>query len=118
TLARSVGPARRVRVVHNGVPPGGDVPPDAEVAALAGDGPLVGAVSHLQPRKGLDVLLGALPGVLARHPAARLAVVRGGAAPQRRSTSCSPIATRVRGTGRARRRGCESRSRSTRCSRG
>src|SRR5262249_20347416 len=50
-LARSIGPARRVRVVHNGVPPGDDVPAAAEVAALAGEGPLVGVVSHLQPRK-------------------------------------------------------------------
>jgi len=79
-LARSVGPARRVRVVHNGVPAGDDVPRDAELAALAREGPLVGVVSHLQPRKGLDVMLSAMPLVLTRHPAARLAVVGDGPA--------------------------------------
>jgi glycosyltransferase involved in cell wall biosynthesis len=79
-LARTIGPARRVRVVHNGVPAAAEITPDEEVAALAPDGSLIGVVSHLQPRKGLDVLLSALPSVLARHPAARVAVVGEGPA--------------------------------------
>jgi glycosyltransferase involved in cell wall biosynthesis len=79
-LARSIGPKRRVRVVHNGVPAGDGVAAAPEVADLTVGGKLVGVVSHLQPRKGLDVLLDALPGVLARHSDARLAIVGDGPA--------------------------------------
>ena len=73
-LARSVGPAGRVRVVHNGIdaPPAGDAA--AELAELQARGPVVGALALLRPGKGLETLIDAMPAVLERHPTATLAV--------------------------------------------
>ncbi|HZB22009.1 MAG TPA: glycosyltransferase family 4 protein [Blastococcus sp.] len=66
--------------------PGVDVDrftPDADGAAVReryglGDAPVVVCVSRLVPRKGQDVLVAGWPGVLARHPDARLLLVGGG----------------------------------------
>ncbi|MFP4636420.1 MAG: glycosyltransferase family 4 protein [Nitriliruptoraceae bacterium] len=89
---------RASRVVR--VPPGVDTDrfrPDIDGAALrerwgvAAAAPLVGSVSRLVPRKGLDVLLAAWPTVLERHPTARLAIVGDGPMSQRLTT----IATRL-----------------------
>lgn len=79
-----LAPARAV-VVHNGV--------DLDVAADRGGAeaarrdlgvpagaPLVLTVSVLRPGKGIEVLLDALPAVLARQPGARFAVVGDGPA--------------------------------------
>ena len=74
-LARSIGPASRVRVVHNGIEPAGDVAPDARVAALAAEGPLLGALTQLRPGKGLETLIDATPALLAQHGGARIAIV-------------------------------------------
>lgn len=81
---------RAGRVVR--VPPGVDTDrfrPDVDGAALrsrwgvAPTAPLVGSVSRLVPRKGLDVLLAAWPRVLERQPDARLAIVGDGPMSQR-----------------------------------
>jgi glycosyltransferase involved in cell wall biosynthesis len=73
-LARTVGPAERVRVVHNGIEPAGAGPVDRRVAELAQDGPVVCALTLLRPGKGIETLLDALPEVLARRPRARIAI--------------------------------------------
>lgn len=67
------------RVVHNGLAleafDAAAAGATAPVAWPAGDGPLLGAVSWLIPWKGFDVLLRALPAVLAVRPDVRLAIV-------------------------------------------
>jgi glycosyltransferase involved in cell wall biosynthesis len=78
----------RLVVVNNGVEPGrpGDGADAAEAVRrelrVPGDAPLVVTVSVLRPGKGLEVLLAAVPAVLAEHPRARFAVVGDG--PERR----------------------------------
>jgi glycosyltransferase involved in cell wall biosynthesis len=73
-LARKVGPAGRVRIVHNGIEPAGAGPADRRVAELAEGGPVVCALTLLRPGKGIETLIDALPTVLARHPHARVAI--------------------------------------------
>jgi glycosyltransferase involved in cell wall biosynthesis len=73
-LARTIGPAGRVRVVHNGIEPAGAGPVDRRVAELAESGPVVCALTHLRPGKGIETLIDALPEVLARRPHAQLAI--------------------------------------------
>jgi glycosyltransferase involved in cell wall biosynthesis len=73
-LARAVGPAERVRVVHNGIEPAGVGPVDRRMAELAADGPLVCALTLLRPGKGIETLIDALPAVLACEPRTRLAI--------------------------------------------
>jgi glycosyltransferase involved in cell wall biosynthesis len=80
-LARVVGPARKVSVVHNGIEPAGDGPVHPRVAELAREGPVIGALTLLRPGKGLETLLDAMPLVLARHPSSQLAI--GGDGPDR-----------------------------------
>jgi glycosyltransferase involved in cell wall biosynthesis len=65
--------ARRLAVVHNGCPPCPGVP----VVPLP-DGLVIGAVSTLRPAKALDVLLDAMPAVLAAVPDAKLVIAGGG----------------------------------------
>jgi glycosyltransferase involved in cell wall biosynthesis len=74
-LARAIGPAARVRVIHNGItpPPPGGV--DPALADLARRGPVIGALTLLRPGKGLETLLAAAPVLLARHPDAHFAIV-------------------------------------------
>ncbi len=73
-LARTLGPAERVRVVHNGIEPAGAGAVDPRMAELAQGGPVVCALTLLRPGKGIETLIDALPGVLARHPRARVAI--------------------------------------------
>ncbi len=73
-LARSVGPSRRVRVIHNGIGPAEDGPVDARLADLARRGPMIGALTLLRPGKGLETLIDAVPRVLASHPSAQVAI--------------------------------------------
>ena len=130
-LAREQGLRARVEVVHNGCEPCPDIAVAPEIAALAG--PVVGTVSTLRPAKRLDVLLDAMPRVLAAVPGGavrdrRRRAARGGPArpgraarrrapsflpwqpptyrvPARASTStCSPRAGRRSRSGRWRRR--------------
>ncbi len=50
---------------------------------VEGEGPVLAFVGRVdEPRKGLGVLLAALPAVLAAHPTVRLRVVGGGGSPQ------------------------------------
>jgi len=77
-LARSVGPARRVRVIHNGIAPAPDGAVDPRVAELARGGPVVGALTLLRPGKGLETLIAAIPEVLARHADVKVAIVGDG----------------------------------------
>jgi glycosyltransferase involved in cell wall biosynthesis len=77
-LARSVGPRRRVRVVHNGIPLPGPGGVDARLEQLKRLGPVLGALTQLRPGKGLETLLDATPLLLARHPGAQLAIVGDG----------------------------------------
>jgi glycosyltransferase involved in cell wall biosynthesis len=80
-LARTVTPADRVSVVHNGI----DVAavavgePDARMQALRSRGPLVCTVCQLRPGKGMETLIDAWPAVIADQPDAQLAVVGDGA---------------------------------------
>ncbi len=77
-LARSVGPANRVRVVHNGIAPAHDGAPDPYIADLGSGGPVIGTIARLRPGKGLETLIEAAPHVLARHPDAKIAIVGDG----------------------------------------
>ncbi|HEV2980167.1 MAG TPA: glycosyltransferase [Solirubrobacteraceae bacterium] len=90
-LARSIGPAARVRVVHNGIPspPAGD--PDARLAGLRARGPVIGALTLLRPGKGLETLLAAAPSLLHRHPDAQLAIVGEGPDLQQLSEQASEL---------------------------
>lgn len=85
-VARVLG--KRSRVLHNAVdfsrfPPD----PDRAVArsrvleelGLPADALLLGSVGRLAPQKGYDLLLAAMPSVLARHPNARLLLIGDGA---------------------------------------
>jgi glycosyltransferase involved in cell wall biosynthesis len=76
---RRLRSSQRLVVVNNGTatcPPGGEA--DADLSALRGEGPLAAAITVMRPEKGLDVVLAAVPHVLARMPQARLAVVGSG----------------------------------------
>jgi glycosyltransferase involved in cell wall biosynthesis len=77
-LAASVGPANRVRVVHNGIERAPTGPGDPDVLALAQRGPLICTVTQLRPGKGVETLIDAVPPVVARHPTAHIAIVGGG----------------------------------------
>ncbi|WP_052401546.1 glycosyltransferase family 4 protein [Muricoccus aerilatus] len=63
-------------VVHLPVPPQPDPPAEARavVAGLRGEGPLLLTVARLEPRKGIDAVIRALPALAARHPGLRYAV--------------------------------------------
>lgn len=77
-LARGVGASSRVRVVYNGIAPPGEGPLDARIAALAAQGPVIGALTLLRPGKGVETLIDAMPAVLARRPDVQLAIVGDG----------------------------------------
>ncbi|MGH2870528.1 MAG: glycosyltransferase family 4 protein [Solirubrobacteraceae bacterium] len=73
-LARAVGPAHRVRVVHNGV----EIPVaptiDPRMENLRHAGPVVCTLTQLRPGKGLETLLDSVPEVLAGCPTAQFAI--------------------------------------------
>lgn len=74
-LARALGRAARVRVIHNGIEPvqeGGRV--DRRIAELGSGGPVICALTLLRPGKGLETLIDAMPALLSAHPGARLAI--------------------------------------------
>ena len=79
---REVARARRcgapLEVIHNGCPPCETGEPDPRLRALAGGGPLVGAVTVLRRQKAVEVLLEAAPALLAAVPDARIAIVGDG----------------------------------------
>jgi glycosyltransferase involved in cell wall biosynthesis len=78
-LRARVAPPERLHVVHNGCEPcAEDVEPDPVLSALRTGGPVVAAVAVLREQKRLDLLLDAVPLILARAPQARVAVVGDG----------------------------------------
>jgi glycosyltransferase involved in cell wall biosynthesis len=77
--AHGVGADSRLTVIHNGCPacpPG--LAADARLRRHAAGGPLAGAVAVLRRQKSLEVLLDAVPAVLAQVPDARFAIVGDG----------------------------------------
>ena len=74
-------PAEKVEVIHYGLEdlpaPWGANPPDS----VPGDAQVLLAISRLEPQKGLDVAVRALPSIRVRHPNAALVVL--GEGPQR-----------------------------------
>jgi glycosyltransferase involved in cell wall biosynthesis len=77
-LARQIGPAKRVRVLYNGVEPIEAGPADSRMLDLSRRGPVICAVTLLRPGKGLETLIDATPGVLRVHPNAQVAIVGDG----------------------------------------
>lgn len=73
-LARTVGPASRVRVVYNGVRVAGRGAVDPRMQELSQAGPVICAMAMLQRRKGLETLIDAVPEVIASHPAVQIAI--------------------------------------------
>jgi glycosyltransferase involved in cell wall biosynthesis len=92
-LAATVGPAERVRVVHNGVDPVADGPSHPRMSELAAGGPVVCTLTGLRRGKGVDTLIDALPPVLACHPQVRVAIVGDG--PDRESLNARAKARAV-----------------------
>ena len=77
-LARSVGPAARVRVVHNGIDIPAAGPVDPAVAEIARSGPVLCALTLLRPGKGIETLIDAFVAVRERHPRVQLAIAGDG----------------------------------------
>lgn len=85
SLVRACG-ARRVRVVHPWPAPHfrpGDRESARRVLSLPNEAPLLLTVARLEPRKGVDRVLRALPAVLRAVPSVRYAVVGEGRARRR-----------------------------------
>ena len=73
---RRLRAASALHVVYNGCAPcEEDVTPDQRLERMRERGPLAGAVTVLRAQKSVDVLLDAVPRVLARVPDASIAVV-------------------------------------------
>lgn len=73
-LARTVGPSDRVRVVYNGIGSHDQGKADPRMVELSSSGPVICAIALLQPRKGIETLIDATPGVLDGHPRAQIAI--------------------------------------------
>ena len=102
--------AERITLSPNGVdlslfgdPPAPDPALAAELGLAApGAGPVIGFIGSFYDYEGLDVLIAAMPGLLARHPGARLLLVGGGPCEEalRVQAATSPAAGAIRFTGR------------------
>lgn len=77
-IAVRLGAGERARVVHNGIDRFEPGAPEPRFAALARQGPLIVAVSELFHRKGVPVLIAAMPAVLGSFPDAHLVVAGDG----------------------------------------
>jgi glycosyltransferase involved in cell wall biosynthesis len=78
-LAHSLASPARTHRIYNGVPaPAAHTQPAQALLDFKGDGLLIGAVAVLRPQKRLDVLIDAIPTVLANVPRARFAIVGNG----------------------------------------
>jgi glycosyltransferase involved in cell wall biosynthesis len=74
-LAGTVGPKRRVRVVHNGIEPAdSNGPIDPGMAELRRRGPVLCVLTLLRAGKGIETLIDATPSLLARHPHLQVAI--------------------------------------------
>jgi glycosyltransferase involved in cell wall biosynthesis len=75
----ALAPPERMHRIYNGVPnPLPEAGPERALLEFKGDGVLVGAVTVLRRQKRLDVLIDAIPAVLARVPQARFAIIGNG----------------------------------------
>lgn len=90
-LAASVGPARRVRVVHNGIDGMPEGPADPRVTNVARGAPVICTLTQLRPGKGVETLIDSLAPVVAKHPDAHMVIVGDG-----------PLMAPLRGRARAR----------------
>lgn len=77
-LACQVGPGRRTRVVHNGVPAFVPGPAHSVVERLAERGPVVGTVVGLRPGKGAETFVEAAALVLGTRPDASFVIAGDG----------------------------------------
>ena len=78
-LKLALAPPERTHRIYNGVPdPLVDTRPEQALLDFKGDGVLIGAVTVLRRQKRLDVLIDAIPTVLARAPHARVAIIGNG----------------------------------------
>ncbi len=77
-IAERIGARGRARVVYNGIEPLAPSPVRPDLASFAVGGPLVVAVSELFARKGVEVLLRAMPAVRRANPEVRLIVAGDG----------------------------------------
>lgn len=78
-LKLALAPPERTHRIYNGVPdPIPDMGPEQELLDFKGDGLLIGAVTVLRKQKRLDVLIDAIPSVLAQVPQARFAIIGNG----------------------------------------
>ena len=105
-IARGVPPGR-ITLSPNGVDLalfGDPPPPDPALAAELelGEGPVIGFIGSFYDYEGLDVLIAAMPQLLATLPGARLLLVGGGPcdAMLRAQAAASPAAAAIRFTGR------------------
>ncbi len=73
-LARLVVPPARVRVVYNGVPVAGDERAGSAMERLGARGPVICTLGLMRAGKGVETLIDAVPGVLAQHPRAQMAL--------------------------------------------
>jgi glycosyltransferase involved in cell wall biosynthesis len=78
-LKLALAPPERTHRIYNGVPePLSDASPERALLDFKGDGVLIGAVTVLRRQKRLDVLIDAIPTVLAQVPQARFAIIGNG----------------------------------------
>jgi glycosyltransferase involved in cell wall biosynthesis len=78
-LRLGLGSPERTHCIYNGVPePLPAAEPEQALLDFKGDGVLIGAVTVLRRQKRLDILIDAIPAVLARAPQARFAIVGNG----------------------------------------
>lgn len=75
---RALGAGRRGRLVYNGIEPFDPGPPGPRYLELGAGGPILAAVTELQPPKGVPTMIEAMPAILAAHPAAKLLVAGDG----------------------------------------
>jgi glycosyltransferase involved in cell wall biosynthesis len=77
-IADGIAASELVHTILNGVAPDPALPPDPELLAFRGDGPLFGFVAGLRDQKGLPTLLDALDLLAARDAPPRFAIVGNG----------------------------------------
>jgi len=99
-------PASKITVMPNGVDLalfGTPLAPDPALAAELGfDGPVIGFIGSFYDYEGLDVLIDAMPALIARQPRAKLLLVGGGPREEalRAQAAASPVAEAIRFIGR------------------